>query len=75
MLLEKQQWRCALTGRLLTPECASLDHDIPLSRGGENTIENAQVVHHDANQAKRALSRVEFIALCREVVAHCDANT
>ena len=68
-LLQRQNYRCALTGRHLTPDCASLDHVVPISRGGEHRIENAQVLHRDVNRAKGTLTNEEFLAICREVVA------
>lgn len=69
-LLKWQQFRCALTGRSLTPETASLDHIIPVRLGGEHRIENAQVLHKDVNRAKTTMSNEEFRQLCREVVEH-----
>jgi len=67
-LLEYQSYRCALTGRKLTPETAALDHIVPIRHGGEHVIENAQVLHKDANRAKGSLTADEFVQLCREVV-------
>ena len=67
-LLEYQLYRCALTGRKLTPETAALDHIVPIRHGGEHVIENAQVLHKDANRAKGSLTADEFVQLCREVV-------
>ena len=74
-LLESQQYRCALTGRRLTPDTASLDHVVPVRNGGEHAIENTQVLHKDVNRAKTTLSNEEFIQLCREVVDHTSAAT
>jgi hypothetical protein len=71
-LLEWQQYRCAMTGRELTPETASLDHIVPVRSGGEHRIENAQVLHRDVNKAKTTMTRDEFIQLCREVVQYAD---
>jgi 5-methylcytosine-specific restriction endonuclease McrA len=73
-LLEWQQHRCALTGRTLTPETASLDHIMPVSCGGEHVMENAQVLHKDVNRAKTTMSNDEFIHLCREVVDHTSSE-
>jgi len=67
-LLEAQQYRCALTGRSLTPQVAALDHVIPVRFGGQHTIENAQVLHKDVNRAKGSLTNEEFTGMCREVV-------
>jgi 5-methylcytosine-specific restriction endonuclease McrA len=68
--LEYQRYRCALTGRKLTPDEASLDHIVPVRDGGEHTIENAQILHRDVNRAKSVLSHQAFINLCREVTKH-----
>lgn len=73
-LLEFQQYRCALTGRELTPETAALDHIVPLRYDGQHAIENTQVLHKDVNRAKGSLTNLEFIHLCREVADH-PANT
>ncbi|MGE3807074.1 MAG: HNH endonuclease, partial [Gemmataceae bacterium] len=67
-LIKNQQFRCALTGRLLEPDTASLDHVVPVSRGGPHSIDNAQALHKDVNRAKGTLTNDEFIELCREVV-------
>lgn len=71
-LLDRQQYRCALSGRRLTPATAALDHIVSISNGGEHIIENAQVLHKDVNRAKASLTNTEFIGLCREVVCWSD---
>lgn len=68
--LRQQDYTCALTGRPLTPETATIDHLQPLNRGGQHTIENLRFVHVDANRAKGTLTLDEFVALCAEVVTH-----
>ncbi len=73
-LLEHQRYCCALTGRQLTPETASLDHIVPVRCGGEHVIENTQVLHKNVNRAKTTMTREEFIQLCREVVAYVDSQ-
>lgn len=75
LLIESQGYRCALTGRPLTPDVATLDHIVPLARGGEHSISNLQVLHKDANVAKAALDQDDFIRLCRDVVAHADTGS
>jgi 5-methylcytosine-specific restriction endonuclease McrA len=72
-LLEHQHYRCALTGRWLTPQTAALDHIMPIRRGGEHVIENTQVLHKDVNRAKGSLTSEEFRAMCHEVVCWCDS--
>ncbi len=69
-LLDFQNYRCALTGRSLTPDEASLDHVVPVRDGGEHVIENTQVLHRDVNRAKSILSNQQFLDLCCEVAKH-----
>lgn len=66
-LLEHQQFRCALTGRPLTPESAALDHIVPIRCGGQHVIENTQVLHKDVNRAKNSMTNEAFARLCEEV--------
>lgn len=74
-LLEHQHYRCALTGRVLTPGTASIDHIMPIRLGGEHCIENTQVLHKDVNRAKGSLTSEEFIGLCREVARWADISS
>lgn len=67
-MLVKQDYRCALSGRLLTPQNCSLDHIIPLSKGGMHTPDNAQLVCCEINKVKANLTDEEFIELCRDIV-------
>jgi hypothetical protein len=67
-MLDRQQFRCALSGRSLTPETAALDHVVPVGLGGKHVLENVEVLHKDVNRAKGSMPRDEFIGLCTEVV-------
>jgi 5-methylcytosine-specific restriction endonuclease McrA len=73
-LVERQGFRCALTGRKLEPATAALDHVVPLTQGGQHRIENTQVLHKEVNRAKGVLTNERFVALCREVAAWADAR-
>jgi CRISPR/Cas system Type II protein with McrA/HNH and RuvC-like nuclease domain len=73
-MIKEQKFRCALTGRELTPETASADHIMPLSRDGDHSISNIWIVHHRVNTAKGTMTMEEFIEMCREVVSHADAR-
>lgn len=64
---------CALTGEKINLEDSKtyqLDHIIPCSKGGDNNLDNCQLVCREANQAKGDLTMEEFIELCRKVVDH-----
>lgn len=71
-LIDLQNYCCALTGDELTPETASVDHKIPISKGGTNVMENVQVLHSEVNRMKGSMSTLEFILLCRKIIKHID---
>jgi len=71
-LVERQKYRCALSGRALTPDCASLDHKMPLAKGGKHAMSNLWVLHRDVNAAKGTMTVNEFVAICRDVVRTSD---
>lgn len=64
--------KCYLTGRVIDlsdPKSYHLDHIIPKSRGGDNTLENCGLACNIANLSKSHMTYEEYVALCREVVA------
>lgn len=71
-LWKEQRGKCVLTGRRLDRYNAEVDHVVPLSKGGLNTRSNLRWLHKDVNQAKRSLSDVEFIRLCKDVIEHIE---
>ena len=69
--------KCSLTGKpidLMKPRTYQLDHIVPKSKGGENNLDNCQLVCKEANMAKHNLSTEEFVKLCREVVEYHNRN-
>ena len=66
-LIEKQNFKCALSGIDLVPETAALDHIVPVCDGGEHRIENLQWLDMNVNRMKGRLSEESFIAVCRRV--------
>jgi len=64
---------CYLTGRpvnLSDPKDFSLDHKLPVSRGGLNDLSNLGVASATANVAKNSLTESEFVELCTQVLIH-----
>lgn len=67
-LIEKQNWKCTYTGELLIPGInASLDHIIPVSKGGKNKISNIQWITLQMNNMKTNMSHNEFILMCDRI--------
>jgi len=62
---------CYLTGdpiNIYEPRKYQFDHIIPVSKGGDNSIDNLGLCTKEANIAKSNLSLSEFVALCKKVV-------
>ena len=68
-LWKEQKGRCALTGVKLGRDNSELDHIVAISKGGTGERSNLRWLHRDVNQAKRALSDLEFLDLCKRVIA------
>ncbi len=65
-LVEKHP-ACSLCGYEFQNLDFEMDHDLPLSRGGSNDIENLQLLCHRCNKGKDALTTNEYIEHCRRV--------
>ena len=66
---------CYLTGRkidLSKPSKYSLDHIIPVSKGGGSSLSNCGLALKNANMAKSDMTLTEFISLCRDIVNNMD---
>lgn len=63
--------KCYLTGRpidLSKSKTFQLDHIIPRSKGGKDTLENCGIACKDANQCKRDLYLEDYLQLCKEIL-------
>lgn len=47
------QWVCQLCGKILTPETVTVDHIVPVAKGGTNALENLQPLCQHCNSVKR----------------------
>ena len=64
---------CYLTGQsidLSKPSTYHLDHIIPRSRGGNNSLDNLGLCTKQANQAKTNMTPDELINLCKVILQH-----
>jgi len=68
-LIKKQEYSCQLSGVVLEPGVAALDHNIPVSSGGTDCLENLQWVSVAVNKAKGSMSQEEFITMCKRVAS------
>lgn len=62
---------CYLTGKPINLDNwneYSLDHIIPVAKGGKSTLENCGLTTRQANSAKTDLFVAEFLELCQQVV-------
>jgi hypothetical protein len=66
-LLYQQQGRCAVSGLRLTPENVSIDHILPVIKGGTHELRNLRLVVWGVNDAMGALEDAEFIQLCIQI--------
>ena len=65
--------QCYLTGRkidLADPLSYQLDHIVPKSKGGANTIDNCALATREANFAKGDLPIEEYLLLCFDSLVH-----
>lgn len=62
---------CELSGRAIDIQDTGswhLDHKIPVSRGGDNSIENVAILKKEINYAKHNMTNEEFIQMCKDVL-------
>ncbi len=68
VLLTKQEYRCKLTNRELTPEVTFAEHIIPLRKGGTHSEDNICLVHEILYRMKRYHSIQEIVEMSADVI-------
>ena len=63
---------CELTGRKidLRKDDYNIDHIIPVSRGGDNSMDNMAFTIPEANAIKNNLTNEELVSFCKEICEH-----
>ena len=70
-LLLSQNFICAISGKVLIPGVnASIDHIVPVSKGGGDSVLNLQWVDLQINMMKSNLLHDEFIQTMKQVLQH-----
>ncbi|MCW7470575.1 HNH endonuclease [Leptospira kanakyensis] len=67
-LLNKQEYKCYVTQRELTPETTFAEHIVPLRQGGKHTLSNICLVHEILYRLKRYHSIAEIIEMSADVI-------
>ena len=73
-IAKKQKCKCALTGEKLTRKNISVDHIIPISKGGLNVASNVQLVTLHANKVKNNMSNTELLEFCYQLIKCLDID-
>ena len=69
-LLEKQNKKCYLTGRELTPDTTYAEHIIPLGKGGEHIKENIVLIIDMLSKLKRYYTIEEIIEMAYDLLSN-----
>jgi 5-methylcytosine-specific restriction endonuclease McrA len=60
-LITKQSGKCAICDKpFLSMKDVTFDHIIPISKGGDDLLENFQLAHFKCNQSKGDMTQEEF---------------
>lgn len=70
LLLEEQNFKCALTGDCISfNDNIELDHILPTTRGGKNNLSNVRWTTKEANRLKQNLVDIELKELCKKILS------
>lgn len=66
----KANGKCAICGKPVKFKKMTVDHKIPISKGGTNDLSNLQLAHLTCNRAKADMLADEFAELAEQIVMH-----
>ena len=70
MVYERTQGKCALCGKFVRFDQFTIDHIIPLAKGGTNDRNNLQCTCKRCNAMKQDFSQDEFIDRMIDILAY-----
>ncbi|MBL8019415.1 MAG: hypothetical protein JNM27_07100 [Leptospirales bacterium] len=74
-LLERQKYKCALSGLDLTPQNTIAEHIVPLQQGGKHCFANIYLVETRVSKLKRNLLEQDVIDIAKAIVAHRERSS
>lgn len=69
-IYNKNKGKCAICGRFVSYDDFTIDHIIPLSRGGENKLTNLQCTCYVCNQIKHDILPEDFMDKLSEIILY-----
>ena len=69
-IYSKYDGKCAICGKPVRFKKMTVDHKIPVSKGGTNELSNLQLSHLSCNRAKADMLEDEFLELAQRIVIH-----
>lgn len=70
----KQNGKCAMCGQKIQYINATVDHVIPISKGGKNSVDNMEVMCYVCNQMKRDQFKDDFLEHIRKIYEYQFGN-
>lgn len=70
VVYNRYKGRCGICGKFVPYKVFTIDHIIPLEKGGSNAIENLQCAHNWCNSIKRNSSMKELLRKLVEIVLY-----
>lgn len=74
-IAKRDGWKCYLCGLVLTYSTSTLDHVLPLTRGGSHSLENAKLACDGCNSKKGNRTPEEYLNdLCERLMNENQSN-